>query len=90
MSEAVDRQMLRDLILIALHVARPTGFSADVLRRRLNAEGIPIEEKELSQELDYLLGKELCEKKASALSKANVRWHLTSAGVDYLEEEGLA
>jgi hypothetical protein len=53
------RQEVRGRLLMALYFARPHGATAALLWRALDDSDLPVSDKELSREADYLAGKNL-------------------------------
>ena len=86
---AEQKKLLRDALLAALAALAPLSAPLATLRNAARAAGFALDEKGVSAEMDYLVGKGLAEERREELSVAAVRWKLTSAGTDYCERESL-
>lgn len=85
-----ERLLSRNAILLQLESALPATLPLETLRQGIRLSGHSLSAPELAKELDYLIGKNLVESTPSLLSQAHLRYHLTPAGRDYLESQGLA
>lgn len=78
------RQEVRGRLLMALYFARPHGATAVLLWRALDDSDLPVSDKELSREADYLAGKNLIAIDGD-VTTGNWSAALTAQGQDVME-----
>lgn len=85
------REKFRENIIALIAAAGTNGLKRASLKMHLLATGHDAAtDADLDNDLDYLAGKGLVEKKEKAVSPEVARWKITAQGRDYAAEEGIA
>ena len=86
-----DAELVRNEILFQCYTVRPGARDATRMARLARHEGDMPDATagDFDREAAYLVGKGLLEIAREEIARAHIRYRITSAGVDYLEERGL-
>lgn len=93
--EARRERIRRDIIAATAYAMnqggpRGLGVSLDALRGVINVVGKPLADEEITAAVEYLIGAGLLVDVPKKVSPINRAWKITSTGMDWAEQEGLA
>ena len=87
---AATRELFRQNLIAQLAAAGSAGVKPASLKIGARADGFEPTDKQLDDEIDYLVGKKFVEPMGKAISPELKRWKISAAGRDFAAEEGLA
>lgn len=86
---ASQLEILRERLLQTARKGTRRGTDIAVFALAAKQGAFALSDVELEAELTYLVGRGKLSETGGDVSKANIRWHITPAGHEYLETVGL-